>query len=80
MSQQRSKTTAPHAVLTAARVHGSAVDSSLASAWPLILCLVIFLTLSLLLAAHWLAAPVHLPATLGVIPRPWGCGGSSTAC
>jgi hypothetical protein len=47
-----------------------------------ILCVVVLalVVLSLALAAHWFTPAAHIPAALGVIPHPWGCGGGSTAC
>jgi hypothetical protein len=68
---------------TTVRDLGGTLRASLMSTWPLILCLVVLVALSVLslaLAAHWLAPSTHLPGTLGVIPHPWGCGGSSTTC
>jgi hypothetical protein len=47
-----------------------------------ILCVVVLalLVLSLALATHSLVPPTHLPAALGVAPKPYGCGGSSIPC
>ena len=47
-----------------------------------IVCFVVLVLglLCLAIATHWLAAPTHLPAILGVIPHPWGCGGMPGPC
>jgi hypothetical protein len=48
----------------------------------LIVCL-IGLALGLLclaLATHWLIPATHLPAGLGFIPHPYGCGNGSGPC
>jgi hypothetical protein len=44
-----------------------------------ILC-VSLVAMSVALVALWLPALTHLAPSVAVIPHPWGCGGSSTAC
>jgi uncharacterized membrane protein len=83
LSEHTSRMPTAQASPTATHVKRSVVRSLLIGSLVLILCLIVLVTVSLLLVAHWSAVLSQLSqlwAVLALIPRPWGCGSGSGPC